>query len=221
MLEWNIVETWPWSILDDTNLELKISNFLARWSGIGICLHVCQNPLLVYIVLMVPIELGILFRVLLLIHPMVVNFKLRMMVEKKGIFLKNKISLLIVIFLLALIISLGNIIESFTPGLGLIQVVFPFNIKNLFQMFSQIYWCPLESLESWWFNWTWWSYWSTFVRVAQIWQIVTSLTCNSWAGVWCSLIHFTDSFNQGDMTVLGVMSVEPILIHVKFLLYVL
>ena len=45
-----------------------------------------------------------------MVHPMLIKFRLRMMVAKKFILLKNSISSLMVIFLLVLIISMGAVI---------------------------------------------------------------------------------------------------------------
>ena len=56
---------------------------------------------------------------------------LGMMVIKKGAFLTNKMSPLMVIILLDLIISLGIVIYSVSTRYGLLQMVFNFNAEIL------------------------------------------------------------------------------------------
>ena len=70
-------------------------------------------------------------RILLLIHLVVLNFRLWLMVEKKGIFLTNRISLLMSMFLLSFIIYLGSVIYSFNTGPLFICVLFIFDAAML------------------------------------------------------------------------------------------
>ena len=81
--------------------------------------------------LTVPVELVRNFRVLLLMHLMVMNFRLIIMVEKKVILLKNSISLLMVMLFLAVIIYLGAVIKSVTTGYSLLRVLLPFTLAIL------------------------------------------------------------------------------------------
>ena len=69
-----------------------------------------SNPLLVYIDLMVSIGLTSCFRVLLLMHSMVVKFMLRLIFMNKGIVFTNKMSLLILMLFLDFITPLGTVI---------------------------------------------------------------------------------------------------------------
>ena len=64
------------------------------------------NPLLLYMDLTVPIEWVISFRFMLLMHLILMNFRLKLMSEEKGIFSKNMISTFMVMFLLDLIMYL-------------------------------------------------------------------------------------------------------------------
>ena len=60
-------------------------------------------------------------------HLMVLNFILRLLVAKKGIWLTNIISPLMLMFLLDLIISWGGVIYSVTTGSVLVHMVLPFS----------------------------------------------------------------------------------------------
>ena len=64
-------------------------------------------------------------------HLIVVNFRLRVKAAKKGTLLKNSISSLLVIFLLALIISLRTVKKSVTTGPELGWMVLTFSEEML------------------------------------------------------------------------------------------
>ena len=136
--------TCPYSLIDDANMELNLSNiFLDEEVFISIFIFInssiinsnypfirlvlISNTLLVYIDLSIPIEPTSLFIVLLMVHFMVVNFMFQLMFLNKGILFTNYIPPLVVMFLLDFIISLVTVIYSFIDVYGLLWLALPFN----------------------------------------------------------------------------------------------
>ena len=83
-----------------------------------------------------------------MIHSIVVKFRLRMMVARKVILLKNIISPLMVMLFFSFVISVWGVIWPDTTGSILLRVVLAFNAEMVGPYISQLYWNPLESLDS-------------------------------------------------------------------------
>ena len=101
---WSLVEVVLRSILMFVSSTRKGSNSLPIREVLIL------KTLLMQMELPVLIEWGRWFRVRLLMQQMVMNFRLRLILANKGIFLKNRISPRMLMFFLALIIYSGAVI---------------------------------------------------------------------------------------------------------------
>ena len=102
------------------------------------------NPFLLYMDLTVPIELVIWFIVPLLMHFIVMNFRLRLMVAKNIILLKNRIYPPMVIFLLALKIICRLLYSQLPIDPTCYKCSWPSMKRCYVCMFSRILWFLLE-----------------------------------------------------------------------------